>query len=538
MKRKLFFTTMVGAALVLGLGLLGCPTEDSDGGGGGPAVINIPAIQGVTVPVTGATPAGPEITPTDQYIGRVSWDPAPPATGFAAATVYTATIILTAKDGYTLTGVGPNFFTVAGTSSAATNSVNGNAVTAIFPATAAGGGGGGTAINIKAIAGVTAPVTGAAPAGPAITATDQYTGAVSWNPALPATGFAANTPYTATITLAAKDGYTFNGVTADFFTVAGATTVSNPASSGVVTAIFPATAAAQIGAPTVTAEPSIAKILVSWNEVSGATGYRVVWARADDVPTTPNATNSIELGGDKKAYTISVDVLEEYGIWVQAKGADGTYGDYCARKAVTPRQNAGSNDPKIPAAPTVTPTDNGQLKIVWTDTQWANRYIVKIGTNNQLANNPDNYPDANGIPELEYTTTTLDADISLTYYVWVGAKNDNNTTWSTSAVVGTILGAPATLAGTTWKIQGSSPANYEFTGPDTGGTVTFESASHKFATGSYTYTKPTLKLNIAVAPEGSSKYDEWDNRAITIQGKTFKTGLIDNAGSALDYVKQ
>jgi hypothetical protein len=47
--------------------------------------------------------------------------------------------------------------------------------------------------------------------------------------------------YTATITLTAKTGYTLTGVTANFFTVAGATSVSNSADSGVVTAVFPAT---------------------------------------------------------------------------------------------------------------------------------------------------------------------------------------------------------------------------------------------------------------------------------------------------------
>jgi len=100
-----------------------------------------------------------------------------------------------------------------------------------------GGGGGDTAINIAAIAGVTAPVQGAAPV-TAITANDQYTGTVAWN-GTPA-AFAYATEYTATITLTAKSGYTLQGVTANFFTVAGALSVSNAANSGVVTAIFPA----------------------------------------------------------------------------------------------------------------------------------------------------------------------------------------------------------------------------------------------------------------------------------------------------------
>jgi len=43
--------------------------------------------------------------------------------------------------------------------------------------------------------------------------------------------------------LTAKAGYTLTGVVADFFTIAGTTSDTNPANSGVVTAIFPATTA-------------------------------------------------------------------------------------------------------------------------------------------------------------------------------------------------------------------------------------------------------------------------------------------------------
>jgi len=97
---------------------------------------------------------------------------------------------------------------------------------------------GDTVIDIAAIPGVTAPVFGATPV-TTITETAQYTGTVSWNGS-PAT-FAASTVYTATITLAAKAGFTLAGVAADFFTVAGTTSDTNSANSGVVTAVFPAT---------------------------------------------------------------------------------------------------------------------------------------------------------------------------------------------------------------------------------------------------------------------------------------------------------
>lgn len=106
-------------------------------------------------------------------------------------------------------------------------------------------------IDISAIPGVTAPVKGATPV-TVITETDQYTGTVSWETTpipgtIEATMFGPLTAYTATITLIPKTGYTLTGVAANFFTVAGATPVTNSANSGEVTAAFPITAQVRIG---------------------------------------------------------------------------------------------------------------------------------------------------------------------------------------------------------------------------------------------------------------------------------------------------
>jgi peptidoglycan/xylan/chitin deacetylase (PgdA/CDA1 family) len=94
-------------------------------------------------------------------------------------------------------------------------------------------------IDIAEIEGVGIPTTGAIPI-KTITASDQYTGEVTWGPVVSGT-FAAEQVYTATITLTAKTGFTFEGVLEDFFTVDGAETVTNPANSGVITVTFPAT---------------------------------------------------------------------------------------------------------------------------------------------------------------------------------------------------------------------------------------------------------------------------------------------------------
>ena len=95
------------------------------------AVISVAAIGGVTAPVKDATPVT-TVTAANGYTGTVTWSGSP--TTFAAATTYTATVTLTADDGYTLTGVSENFFTVAGATSV-THSANSGVITAVFPAT-------------------------------------------------------------------------------------------------------------------------------------------------------------------------------------------------------------------------------------------------------------------------------------------------------------------------------------------------------------------------------------------------------------------
>ena len=89
-------------------------------------------------------------------------------------------------------------------------------------------------ISLAAISGVVIPVIGATPVTTAIN-TDQYTGTIAWSPV--DNPFAASTEYTANIVLIAKYGFTLTGVTANFFTVAGAT-ATNSANSGNISAKF------------------------------------------------------------------------------------------------------------------------------------------------------------------------------------------------------------------------------------------------------------------------------------------------------------
>jgi len=191
-----------------------------------PRTISTSIIISVRRPITGETPAS-AIGPGIGYTGTVTWSGSPST--FAAGTIYTATITITPSSGYTLTGVSANSFRIPGVS--VTHLANSGVITAVFPATDA-------TISVAAIAGVIAPVTGATPV-TATTAGTGYTGTVSWSGS-PST-FAAGTIYTATIRLTEAIGYTFTGVSANFFTVAGATSVTHSANTAVITAVFPAT---------------------------------------------------------------------------------------------------------------------------------------------------------------------------------------------------------------------------------------------------------------------------------------------------------
>lgn len=123
--------SLIFAALVLVWAGCENPTTKLTDQPGSPAISTL-AIPGVTAPARGSVPDVTAIN-TTQYTGTITWSPAD--SPFAASKVYTATVVLTPKTGFTLTGVAANAFTIAGTT--ATNAANSGTVTAVFPATGA-----------------------------------------------------------------------------------------------------------------------------------------------------------------------------------------------------------------------------------------------------------------------------------------------------------------------------------------------------------------------------------------------------------------
>ena len=161
-------------------------------------------------------------------------------------------------------------------------------------------------INIPAIQGVTAPVTGGTPV-TGITENTQYTGSVSWTPAVSGT-FAAGTTYTATITLTPKTGYTFTGVGANFFTVAGAT-ATNPAGTGNITAVFPATSVPLTGSVSISGTARAGETLTAVTgslEGSGTISYQ--WKRGD----TAGVVETIIVDATANTYSLVPEDIGKY----------------------------------------------------------------------------------------------------------------------------------------------------------------------------------------------------------------------------------
>ncbi|MDR0684275.1 MAG: leucine-rich repeat domain-containing protein [Spirochaetaceae bacterium] len=192
----------------------------------------------VPMPVAGREPK------TDfslnQYRGAVSWTPDLPDSGlFEIDTVYEARVTLTAAPGWTLYDVSAFTHEDADEVDYTPGSAS---VTIKFPATE-------TSIpdtvnDTDLTAKVPKPVAGGTATTYFSSDQNQYTGAVSWSPALSGSGcFKGTTVYQALVTLTAAPGWTFYGVSA--FTHQDATGAVNftqtDAFTATVTITFPAT---------------------------------------------------------------------------------------------------------------------------------------------------------------------------------------------------------------------------------------------------------------------------------------------------------
>jgi len=210
----------------------------------GDAPITAVAISEIVVPVALATPDAEAVvaaTPAAGITGTtatVTWTP--DVSTFNYATVYTASVTLTAAGGYEFTGA--TTATVNG--NAATVTLNGDGtltVTYIFPKT------GDAPITAVAISEIVVPIALATPDAEAVVAATPAAGitgttaTVTWTPAVSTFNYA--TIYTASVTLTAAGGYEFTAGTTATVNGNAATVTLNGDGTLTVTYAFPATEA-------------------------------------------------------------------------------------------------------------------------------------------------------------------------------------------------------------------------------------------------------------------------------------------------------
>ncbi|MDR1148131.1 MAG: hypothetical protein LBK66_05815 [Spirochaetaceae bacterium] len=140
-----------------------------------------------------------------------------------------------------------------------------------------------------------APMVKAAPA--ATVDGTEYAGTIAWSPSVSGNKFAATQIYTATVTLAAKAGYTFEGVDQDAFFYTNATSVNNAANSGTVTVEFKATG-------TIDGE----------QEVEGSFDY-------DDIPVNGYTEGGVTVTKGGASVTLSVSGYEDVAWYVDGIAA-------------------------------------------------------------------------------------------------------------------------------------------------------------------------------------------------------------------------
>jgi uncharacterized repeat protein (TIGR02543 family) len=275
-------------------------------------------------------------------------------------------------------------------------------------------------IYVPSIGGVTAPVTGATPVN-SVTAANGYTGTVSWSGS-PST-FAALTIYTATITLTATSGFTLTGVTADFFAVTGATSVTNSADSGVITVVFPATGVGAASAAAITTQP-----------VGGASGsllgtqpvIRIVDSGGNTVSSSSvNVVASIASGTGTLSGTTTVAASSGIATFTNLV-ITGTAGNFTLIFTPTSLTAATSNSISI--------TVGAATKVAIT--------LASVGTQRR-------------------TAFTTQPQISI-------QDASNNTITSSSALVTATISAGATLLGTTTATATSGVATFMNLGIDSG----------------------------------------------------------------------
>jgi hypothetical protein len=279
----------------------------------------------VTASVAGYTPDTTAINET-QYTGTVAWqtasDSLPHSGAFAVGTVYKAVVSLSAKTGYTFTGVGTNAFTYTGATSVS-NTANSGVVTITFPAAPAVVDQLELNNTLTLTSVVSVPSTGWTPNTPPMAPpSSQYNRNIVYRTLDDQNVLTVmpNTVYKAVVTLSANSGHTFYGLPVNNFihtgAAAGGISAVNNGATIIVTIVFPATG------PLASTGSAAADETTLRNVISGAADGAVLTIQGSfDVTTEsinvlgkditikspPGQTLTFNLKGGWKAFVIGED---------------------------------------------------------------------------------------------------------------------------------------------------------------------------------------------------------------------------------------
>jgi hypothetical protein len=177
----------------------------------------------------------------DQYSAAISWET---VTGtalegtFAPSTMYKAVIVLSPKDGYTLSGLDGTSFTHPNTENIRFDVLHGTIHIVFNPTKAANEAETITRYDISAL--IPPPVHRQAPVW--AFENDQYSGALAWTedgtPIDAAGTYDCEKPFQALVTLTAKEGFTLEGLPANVFTHTGSIGISNAADAHTISLSF------------------------------------------------------------------------------------------------------------------------------------------------------------------------------------------------------------------------------------------------------------------------------------------------------------
>jgi hypothetical protein len=280
---------------------------------------------------------------------------------------------------------------------------------------------------------ITAPVAGATPSSAVNHSITGVSASVAWSGS--PTTFAANTPYTATVTLTAASGYVFPNVGSEpsdfaFYTVNGNTPtfVSNDGSTLVFTYTFGRTGkytGATIATAPTESDKSDTMITVNAAELSDETGQTILYAI--------NQSSTVEPTGGWGASTTFEGLTSNtiYYVWAKAQ-ANTDYAEGMARvsAAITTKTaiTAGAvtiTAPVVGAAPSSTVTHS----------------ITGVVTGGAVSWSPS--PSTTFEANTEYTATVTLTAASNYVFPNVGSEPDDLTTYATGAVFvsnnGTVL---------------------------------------------------------------------------------------------------